>query len=125
MKELKRRGIKGEVGVVSHVGGHKYAGNVIMYVPPGWGYLSDTAAAKGGDGVNALEGTGIWYGRVEPSHVEGIVQETLLNGRIVVEHFRGGVSKDGRHLGRLLEDQMKKERGDTGELKLKPRIRGR
>lgn len=129
-QELERRGIKGDVGVISHIGGHKYAGNVIIYVPPGWTYPSASRAGKeqGSEpqsGENALQGTGIWYGRVEPNHVEGIVQETLLTGRIVVEHFRGGVSKDGRYLGRLLEEQMKKERGDTGELKLKPRIRGR
>lgn len=70
------------IGLISHVGGHKYAGNVIVYIPPGMG-------------ANALAGKGIWYGRIEPRHVEGIVQETVLGGRVVGDHFRGGIGRDG------------------------------
>ena len=73
------------VGLISHVGGHKFAGNVIMYVPPSW---TD----------NALAGSGIWYGRVRPEHVEGIVSSTLLQGKVIKELFRGGVSQSGRPL---------------------------
>ncbi|KLJ06659.1 hypothetical protein EMPG_17845 [Blastomyces silverae] len=36
----------------------------------------------------SLAGKGIWYGRVEPRHVEGIVEETVLGGRVISEHFR-------------------------------------
>lgn len=73
------------VGLISHIGGHKYAGNVIVYLPPG----------HEGDGKNELAGKGIWYGRVEPRHVEGIVQETILGGRVIVDHFRGGIDQRG------------------------------
>lgn len=73
------------IGLISHVGGHKYAGNVIVYIPPGMG-------------SNALAGKGIWYGRIEPRHVEGIVQETVLGGRVVGDHFRGGIGRDGEIL---------------------------
>ncbi|RMJ26847.1 hypothetical protein PHISP_02280 [Aspergillus sp. HF37] len=73
------------VGLISHVGGHKYAGNVIVYIPPGM--VS-----------NPLAGMGIWYGLVEPKHVQGIVEETVLGGRVVVDHFRGGIRRDGEIL---------------------------
>ncbi|KAI1919013.1 hypothetical protein LOZ65_004626 [Ophidiomyces ophidiicola] len=75
------------VELISHIGGHKYAGNVIIYVPPSMG-LSLGAPS-------ALAGKGIWYGRVEPKHVEGIVKETILNGRIIIDHFRGGIDENG------------------------------
>lgn len=73
------------VGLISHIGGHKFAGNVILYIPP-------SAKLKGGD-PHPLRGMGIWYGRVEPKHVEGIIAETLGEGRVVMDLFRGGVEK--------------------------------
>ncbi|KAK5008725.1 hypothetical protein LTR28_003586 [Elasticomyces elasticus] len=69
------------VGLISHIGGHKYAGNVIIYIPPGFH-------------SNALAGKGIWYGRVEPQHVEGIVAKTVLDGKVIKEMFRGGIGHD-------------------------------
>lgn len=67
--------------LITHIGGHKFAGNVIVYVPP-------IRAFQG----NSLAGMGIWYGRVEPRHVPGIVRETLGKGRIVRELYRGSMS---------------------------------
>lgn len=78
------------IGLISHVGGHKYAGNVIIYVPPGM-KMRDGAS-------NPLAGKGIWYGRVEPRHIEGIVEETIFGGRVVTDHFRGGIGRDGEIL---------------------------
>ena len=103
-------GLKADVALISHIGGHKYAGNVILYLP--------TSLAG-----NSLGGSGIWYGRVDPSKVEGIVQETVLNGRIIADLFRGGIGADGANLARALEKQMSAEKGETGALNLKPRIR--
>lgn len=78
------------VGLISHIGGHKFAGNVIMYLPPG---------LKGEDGGrHPLAGHGIWYGRVEPRHVQGLVRETVLRGNVVGELFRGGITGDGQIL---------------------------
>jgi (2Fe-2S) ferredoxin len=37
----------------------------------------------------------IWYGRVEPKHVEGIVKETIGGGRVIQELLRGISGKDG------------------------------
>lgn len=76
------------VGLISHVGGHKYAGNVILYIPPQM-RLGTSAA------LHPLAGKGIWYGRVEPKHVQGIVNETILGGRVVTDHFRGGIDQTG------------------------------
>jgi len=78
------------VGLISHIGGHKYAGNLILYIPPGM-KLKD-----GKD--NPLAGCGIWYGRVEPKHVEGIIKETIQGGMVIEELFRGGVRKGGEVL---------------------------
>lgn len=87
--EESRREKTAHVGLISHIGGHKYAGNVIIYVPP--------EATLGDSGErNPLAGTGIWYGRVEPELVDGVVEETLAKGRIVEELFRGGIGMDGK-----------------------------
>ncbi|KAF2274235.1 uncharacterized protein EI97DRAFT_422724 [Westerdykella ornata] len=109
-KELDRRGVDAQVGLISHIGGHKYAGNVILYVPP---------SLTG----NALAGLGIWYGRVEPASVEGIVEETVKRGRVIEELFRGGITRDGGSLGRILEEQIRIEKGEDGGLRLRPRAR--
>lgn len=78
------------VGTISHIGGHVYAGNVICYIPP---------KAKTATGLpHPLAGSGIWYGRVEPKHVEGIITETLRNGNVIADHFRGGLKKGGEIL---------------------------
>ncbi|KAJ2903990.1 FMI1 protein [Zalerion maritima] len=85
-KESDTGAFGARVGLISHIGGHKYAGNVIMYIPP---------KAKTSDGENhPLAGLGVWYGRVEPKHVEGIVQETLLKGKLIEEFFRGAINTE-------------------------------
>ncbi|KAI9763157.1 MAG: hypothetical protein M1840_000869 [Geoglossum simile] len=74
-----------KVGLISHVGGHKFAGNVIIYIPP---------SVK----INRLAGKGIWYGRVKPSHIEGIIEETIVKGRVIGELFRGGIDEESQIL---------------------------
>ncbi|KAJ4378875.1 hypothetical protein N0V86_005749 [Didymella sp. IMI 355093] len=111
-KELARKGIEADVAQISHIGGHKYAGNVIIYLPPD---------LEG----NALKGSGIWYGRVGPEQVEGVVEETVVKGRIVGDLLRGGVMQDGGNIGRIVEAQLKAEKGEEnqGTLRLRPRAR--
>lgn len=77
------------VGLISHIGGHKFAGNVIIYIPPGY---------KVEGKAHPLAGHGIWYGRIEPKHVEGIVKETVMKGNVVADKFRGGISPERRIL---------------------------
>ena len=55
------------VRATSHVGGHKYAGNVIVYPE------------------------GVWYGTVTPAEVPRIVREHLRAGQLVKELHRGGM----------------------------------
>ena len=55
----------------SHVGGHKYAGNMVVYRPQ-WRQ-------------------GLWYGRVAPSDVDEIMRETVIVGRVLGDHWRGGL----------------------------------
>lgn len=59
-----------DIGLVSHIGGHAYAGNVI--------YFPKDKSRKA-----------IWYGRVFPQLVQGIVKETIINGKIIKELYRG------------------------------------
>ena len=74
---------KTRVGNISHIGGHKYAGNVIVYLPP-----EEDNWNKGGKGI--------WYGRVgKRADVEKIVDETILGGKIIQELLRGGVGLRG------------------------------
>ncbi|KAF7351324.1 hypothetical protein MSAN_01563900 [Mycena sanguinolenta] len=60
----------------SHMGGHRYAGNCIIYTP---------------------SGTAVWYGRVSPHEVESVVENTIEGGLILPPLLRGGLglSKPG------------------------------
>ncbi|KAI0952178.1 hypothetical protein AcV7_008063 [Taiwanofungus camphoratus] len=55
----------------SHMGGHKFAGNVI---------------------INTPQGAAIWYGRVTPHEVDTIVNETIIGGKILPPLLRGGIN---------------------------------
>jgi len=66
----------------SHMGGHKFAGNMMIYTP--------TEA-------------GIWYGRVTTHHVEHIVRETIIGGQVFPELLRGGVNLGRRGSKSLLD----------------------
>ena len=87
---LRRRNSRPIISTVSHIGGHAFAGNVIIYIPPRW-RLSNGEKSP-------LAGKGIWYGRVEPKHVEGIYKETINGGKVIEELFRGGVGQGGEIL---------------------------
>lgn len=83
LTDADREGRAGAVriGYTSHLSGHKFAGNVVVYLP------------AGGAGES---GWGVWYGRVSAEHVEGIVDETLLGGRVIRELVRGVVGAEGK-----------------------------
>ncbi|BGP21209.1 sucrase/ferredoxin-like family protein [Rhodotorula toruloides] len=67
----------GRVGLfkVSHIGGHRYAGNVIIYF---------------------RNGSSIWYGRVTPPDVAAIVDRTIIHGKVIPELLRGGLGLAGK-----------------------------
>ncbi|KAI7906497.1 Sucrase/ferredoxin-like-domain-containing protein [Cokeromyces recurvatus] len=74
LRELDIPDGEGGCGVfmVSHVGGHKFAGNVICYINKGR--------------------TGIWYGRVKTCHCREIIEETIINKKVIKELYRGSMS---------------------------------
>lgn len=67
----------GGVGIyfVSHVGGHKFSANVLIY--------------------RKKEQQMIWLARVKPEHCEGIVKYTILEGKVVHpdSQLRGGFDR--------------------------------
>ncbi|KAJ9604791.1 hypothetical protein H2200_010906 [Cladophialophora chaetospira] len=94
------------IGMISHIGGHKWAGNVIIYFPPGFStsnatkeaLLDDSQRASGVQPLHPLAGMSIWYGRVEPKHVEGIIEQTVVKGKVIEDLFRGGLDQKGHVL---------------------------
>lgn len=82
----------GGVGIyfISHVGGHKYAANVIVYRRRDFewykrGELDEEGAAQG-----------IWLARVQPEECENIVRYTVLQGKVVkpASQLRGGFDRE-------------------------------
>ncbi|KAG0266094.1 hypothetical protein BG011_003302 [Mortierella polycephala] len=59
-----------EIWLISHIGGHKFAGNVI---------------------VHRSEGMAVWYGRVDPCHAQAIVDVTVEKGQVIQELHRGSM----------------------------------
>ncbi|XP_062105677.1 altered inheritance of mitochondria protein 32 [Humulus lupulus] len=80
-EEIKSRGLSYQVVVnaCSHIGGHKYAGNLIIYSP-------------------GLDGkvTGHWYGYVTPEDVPELLDQHIAKGEIIERLWRGqmGVSAE-------------------------------
>lgn len=165
-REFFRRCLDGDVELISHIGGHKFAGNVIIYMPPKvqrpmstWALRRQQREAaeaeeEGEEGIDLdeeedvtrlsaqvepaqestqdtqqqpgkrkfksfpttgqlkakLDGAGIWYGRVGPTQVEGIMGETVANRKIVGELFRGGITHQGESLVPLVETWMQIDR---------------
>jgi (2Fe-2S) ferredoxin len=77
--------------MTSHIGGHKYAGNVIVHtllflVRKHW--LIDARVVQ----IYMPQGAGVWYGRVTTHEVASIVHTTILGGRILPPLLRGGVN---------------------------------
>ena len=90
----------GGVGIyfISHVGGHRYSANVMVYRRS-----YETADANGtyshrGEGVHGLWGEAsqcIWLARVRPADCENIVRYTVLQGKVVKpeSQLRGGFNR--------------------------------
>lgn len=80
-EEITGAGLDGQVSVsaCSHVGGHKYAGNVIIF----------SSDAKG-------EVTGHWYGYVVPDDVPVLLHQHIVQGEVVNPLWRGqmGLSEE-------------------------------
>lgn len=94
---------------ISHVGGHKYSANVMIYRRPN-AFGVDEVARKGeelkpktknGEEENEEDegdvgaGQCIWLARVRPEDCEGIVKYTVLQGKLVKpeSQLRGGFDR--------------------------------
>ncbi|XP_042492049.1 uncharacterized protein LOC122071726 [Macadamia integrifolia] len=79
-EEIDARSLQGQVSVspCSHIGGHKYAGNVIIF------------------GRNIDEVTGHWYGYVTPEDVPILLDQHIGKGEILDQLWRGqmGLSEE-------------------------------
>ncbi|CAH8318334.1 unnamed protein product [Eruca vesicaria subsp. sativa] len=80
-EELEFYGLQGKVSVspCSHIGGHKYAGNVIIY-----------------QSKIHRKVTGHWYGYVQPDDVHVLLEKHIIKGEIVDRLWRGemGLSEE-------------------------------
>ena len=110
----------GGVGVyfISHVGGHRYSANVMVYrrrdfdwyrKGNGYGRGQVTIGEGNGDGEENVEeeqdsgeaeeegaAQGIWLARVKPADCEGIIKYTVLQGKVVKPkmQLRGGFDRE-------------------------------
>ncbi|CAL5186275.1 unnamed protein product [Lathyrus oleraceus] len=73
-EEIQLRGLKDQISVMacSHVGGHKYAGNLITFSP-------------GPDGKIM----GHWYGYVTPNDVPALLDQHIAKGEVIQKLWRG------------------------------------
>ncbi|EFA80118.1 sucraseferredoxin-like family protein [Heterostelium album PN500] len=83
-EEIERRGLSNEIKVYAstHVGGHKYAGNVLVFP------------------------AGHWYGYAQPSDINEIIDSTI-NGNVITRLHRGTMGQPV-----LKEEKEKKQKGD-------------
>ncbi|KAI9320026.1 Sucrase/ferredoxin-like-domain-containing protein [Dichotomocladium elegans] len=61
-------GVSAEVALVSHLGGHAFAGNLVMYTHQGQ--------------------RAIWYGRVTPCHCMDIIHQSIVQDRVIQDLLR-------------------------------------
>ncbi|TLD26705.1 hypothetical protein PspLS_04487 [Pyricularia sp. CBS 133598] len=102
---------------ISHVGGHKYSANMMIYRRPDpWGLdgverntvgdegiqkLLESGKSKAasvvasGEGTDVGAGQCIWLARISPQHCENIVKYTILQGKVVKPEtqLRGGFDR--------------------------------
>lgn len=72
----------GGVGIyfISHVGGHKYSANVIVYRRRDFDWHKRTAEDES---VDEGAAQGIWLARVRPEECENIIRYTVLQGKLL------------------------------------------
>jgi len=66
---------------ISHIGGHKWAGNVIVYRAEKKSESQSLSTTLGSTSPAASAVSAYWYGRVHACHVHSIVQQLILRGQ--------------------------------------------
>ena len=87
---------------ISHVGGHRYSANVMVYrrsYNPASGLDNNGACSHRGEGSHGFLGEAsqcIWLARVRPTDCENIVRYTVLQGKVVKpeSQLRGGFNRE-------------------------------
>ncbi|KAJ5665903.1 Sucrase/ferredoxin-like family protein [Penicillium maclennaniae] len=84
----------GGVGIyfISHVGGHKYSANVIVYRRRDFEWYKREEAETNDEGATQ----GIWLARVRPEECENIIRYTVLQGKVLKpqQQLRGGFDRE-------------------------------
>ncbi|KAJ5133741.1 hypothetical protein N7448_001238 [Penicillium atrosanguineum] len=84
----------GGVGIyfISHVGGHKYSANVIVYRRRDFEWYKREEAETVDEGA----AQGIWLARVKPEECENIIRYTVLQGKVLKpeQQLRGGFDRE-------------------------------
>jgi hypothetical protein len=83
----------GGVGIyfISHVGGHKYSANVIVYRRRDFDWYKRDA-----EGEDEGAAQGIWLARVRPEECENIIRYTVLQGKLLKpdQQLRAGFDRE-------------------------------
>lgn len=97
-EEIDSHGLRGKVSVspCSHIGGHKYAGNVIIFGPNGHGEVS-----------------GHWYGYVTPDDVPLLLEQHIGKGEIIDYLWRGQMGLSEADQKRAQDIQVQLNGGTT------------
>ena len=90
----------GGVGIyfISHVGGHKYSANMMVYRrgEPKRTVAEQIDAVKGDAGTETEAAQCIWLARIRPEDCENVVKYTVLQGKVVKpeSQLRGGFDRE-------------------------------
>lgn len=87
----------GGVGIyfISHIGGHKYSANIMVYRRQGRKQEGMGEAIDGAP-LSPEAVQCIWLARVKPEECENIIKYTVLQGKVVKPHtqLRGGFDRE-------------------------------
>ncbi|OIV90325.1 hypothetical protein TanjilG_14723 [Lupinus angustifolius] len=105
-QEIELQGLKNHISVLacSHIGGHKYAGNIIIYTPTPHGNI-----------------TGHWYGYVTPNDVTALLDQHIAKGQVIQKLWRGQMGPPvaevkGSDDQNLVNGDVKKNRVESNNL---------
>ncbi|KAM0943073.1 putative thioredoxin-like ferredoxin, Thioredoxin-like superfamily [Dioscorea sansibarensis] len=99
-QEINSRGLQEQVFVspCTHIGGHKYAGNVIIFSPSSRG-----------------EVTGHWYGYVTPDDVRALLEQHIGKGEILDHLWRGQMGMSEEEQRKVQELRLSLNSGGTDD----------
>ncbi|XP_022895104.1 altered inheritance of mitochondria protein 32-like isoform X2 [Olea europaea var. sylvestris] len=90
-EDIESKGLQNQVVVTacSHIGGHKYAGNVIIFSADAEGKIS-----------------GNWYGYVTPNDVSELIDQQIEKGEIIERIWRGRMGAPVEETGKVEEPKL-------------------